>query len=107
MTHVPLTKTSVKLFSSPTTHSYAASSDRLHLLMVRVRLLPTLSNTYLDGDNGADEERERIMKECSRPEVSRVSQSSAEQHTRYVHVDLTTVSLTGISMVTGRSSRSP
>lgn len=95
MTHVPLTKTSVKLFSSPTTHSYAASSDRLHLLMVRVRLLPTLSNTYLDGDNGADKEREgereRIMKECSRPEVSRVSQSSAEQHTRYVHVDLTTV----------------
>lgn len=59
MTHVPLTKTSVKLFSSPTTHSYAASSDRLHLLIVSVRLLPTLSNTYLDGDDGTEEGNER------------------------------------------------
>lgn len=50
-----MTKTSVKLFSSPTTHSYAASSDRLHLLIVSVRLLPMLSKTYLDGEEEDNE----------------------------------------------------
>lgn len=44
---VPWTKTSVKLFSSPTTHSYAASSARVHLLIVSLRIPPTLSKIYL------------------------------------------------------------
>lgn len=66
VTHIPLTKTSVKLFSSPTTHSYAASSDRLHLLIVSVRLLPTLSNTYLDthrADGGRSHEEAAAQNE--------------------------------------------
>lgn len=45
--HTPLTNTSVKHLSAPLTHSYAASSARLHLLMVRVRMFPLDSMMYL------------------------------------------------------------
>lgn len=43
----PLTNTSVKLLSSPTTHSYAASSARFVLLMVSVLRFPFASMMYL------------------------------------------------------------
>lgn len=43
----PLMKISVKHFSSPTTHSYAASSARDVLLMVSVRTFPLVSMMYL------------------------------------------------------------
>lgn len=44
---VPFTKTSVKHLSSPITHSYAASSARVVLLMVSVRMFPFVSIKYL------------------------------------------------------------
>lgn len=44
---IPFTKSSVKLFSSPTMQVYAASSAREQLLIVRKRLFPTLSKMYL------------------------------------------------------------
>ena len=44
----PLTNTSVKHLSSPTTHSYAASSARVVLLRVRVLTFPLDSMTYLN-----------------------------------------------------------
>lgn len=73
-------------------------------------MLPTLSNTYLDGDNGAEghnhteRERERIMKDCRRPEVS-----SESELCRPVKQAARNQSVTGmgkVSMVTGCSSRS-
>lgn len=43
-----MTNTSVKHLSSPTTHSYAASSARLVLLMVSVLIFPFASMIYLE-----------------------------------------------------------
>lgn len=43
----PFTNNSVKLFSSPTTHSYAASSAREQWFMVSILLFPTASKIYL------------------------------------------------------------
>lgn len=47
----PFTNNSVKLFSSPTTHSYAASSAREQWFMVRILLFPTASKIYLKRES--------------------------------------------------------
>lgn len=61
---IPWTKTSVKLFSSPITHSYAASSARVHLLIVSFRIPPTLSKIYLIEKERFTKHQKTIYKNC-------------------------------------------